>query len=327
MLTENLDDSVALLRTALHAPRFDEEPLARVKAQILASLRSDESDPQTLASRAWFATAFPDHPYGRPSDGALETVAALDADDLRAAHARLLTREGAVIGVVGAIDPDRAGRMVDTLLEGLPEDAPDLPPMTEVSEGGALEVIDFPAPQSTVMLGHAGPLRDDPDFMPAYVMNYVLGGGGFSSRLTTEVREKRGLAYSTYSYLAPLDRAGLYIAGVGTANERVAQAIDVIRDEWRRMAEEGVTDEELDKAKRYLTGAYPLRFDSNSKIAGILVGLQRDGLGPDYVDQRNDLVEAVTREDIARVAADLLRPEALRVVVVGQPEGVEPATQ
>jgi len=326
MLSDNLEDSVALLRLALTAPRFDPEPLSRVRGQILSSIRSDEADPNALASKAWFAAAFPDDPYGRPRDGTLETMAALTADDLRAAHARLLTRGGARVGVVGAIGADAAGAMVDALLGALPADPP--APLAPVTIAGAagVTVIPFDAPQSTVIFGHEGPLRDDPDFIPAYVMNHILGGGGFSSRLTTEVREKRGLAYSTYAYLAPLDRAGLYMGGVGTANERVAESLDVIRDEWRRMAEEGVSAEELRKAKQYLTGAWPLRFDGNAKIAAMLVGLQQDGFGPEYLDQRNGLVEAVTQEDIARVAARWLKPDALRFVVVGQPEGL-PAIQ
>ena len=326
MLSDNLEDSVALLRLALTAPRFDPEPLSRVRGQILSSIRSDEADPNALASKAWFAAAFPDDPYGRPRDGTLETMAALTADDLRAAHARLLTRGGARVGVVGAIGADAAGAMVDALLGDLPADPP--APLAPVTIAGAagVTVIPFDAPQSTVIFGHEGPLRDDPDFIPAYVMNHILGGGGFSSRLTTEVREKRGLAYSTYAYLAPLDRAGLYMGGVGTANERVAESLDVIRDEWRRMAEEGVSAEELRKAKQYLTGAWPLRFDGNAKIAAMLVGLQQDGFGPEYLDQRNGLVEAVTQEDIARVAARWLKPDALRFVVVGQPEGL-PAIQ
>jgi len=326
MLSDNLEDSVALLRLALTAPRFDPEPLSRVRGQILSSIRSDEADPNALASKAWFAAAFPSDPYGRPRDGTLETMAALTADDLRAAHARLLTRGGARVGVVGAIGADAAGAMVDALLGALPADPP--APLAPVTIAGAagVTVIPFDAPQSTVIFGHEGPLRDDPDFIPAYVMNHILGGGGFSSRLTTEVREKRGLAYSTYAYLAPLDRAGLYMGGVGTANERVAESLDVIRDEWRRMAEEGVSAEELRKAKQYLTGAWPLRFDGNAKIAAMLVGLQQDGFGPEYLDQRNGLVEAVTQEDIARVAARWLKPDALRFVVVGQPEGL-PAIQ
>jgi zinc protease len=323
MLSDNLEGSVALLRDALAAPRFDAEPLERVRAQILSKIRSDETDPNALAARAWFATAFPGDPYGRPEDGTAETVAAITADDLRAAHARLLTREGAVVGVVGDIGVEAAGALVDRLLADLPQAAPAAPAPTAVSAPGGVKVQPFDAPQSTVMFGHSGPLRDDPDFIPAFVMNYILGGGGFSSRLTVEVREKRGLAYSTYSYLAPMDRAGMLMGGVGTANARVSESIAVIRDEWRRMATEGVTEEELRKAKQYLTGAYPLRFDSNAAIASNLVALQRDGLGADYVEKRNGLVEAVTLDDIRRVAETWLKPENLFFVVVGQPEGLD----
>ncbi len=323
MLSDNLEDSVALLRLALTEPRFDDEPLGRVRGQILSSIRSDEADPDALSSQAWFSAAFPNDPYGRPRDGTLETVTALTADDLRAAHARLLTRGGARVGVVGAIDAAKAGAMVDALLGALPAEPPaKLAPVALAGEPG-VTVIDFDAPQSTVIFGHEGPLRADPAFIAAYVMNHILGGGGFSSRLTTEVREKRGLAYSTYAYLAPLDRTGIYMGGVGTANARVAESLDVIRAEWRRMAEEGVTAEELQKAKQYLTGAWPLRFDGNAKIAAMLVGLQRDGFGPEYLEQRNGLVEAVSLEDIARVAAKWLRPDELRFVVVGRPEGLD----
>ncbi len=323
MLRENVDESVDLLRLALTAPRFDEEPVRRVRAQILSGISSDETDPNAIANKAWFASAFPVDPYGRPSDGTPETVAALTADDLRAARLRVLNLDAAKIGVVGAISPEELGPLLDRLLGDLPRNKPAELPMAGVAQPGGMNVIAFDAPQSTVLFGHAGPLRDDPDFIPAYVMNYILGGGGFSSRLTTEVREKRGLAYSVYSYLAPLDRAGLYMGGVGTANAGVAQAIAVIRDEWRRMAEHGVTQEELDNARRYLTGAYPLRFDSNAKIAANLVAIQRDNLGIDYVTRRNALVEAVTTEDVARVAARWLRPDDLSFVVVGKPEGLD----
>ncbi|MFN3614835.1 MAG: M16 family metallopeptidase [Rubrimonas sp.] len=324
MLADNLQDSVALIREALTAPRFDDEPMARVRAQTLSSIRSGEADPNTLASQAWFAAAFPGDPYGRPTIGTAETVAALTAQDLRDAHGRLLTRANAIVGVVGAIDAQAAGEMLDALMGDLPEGpAPEsLPPVAVAAEPG-VTVIPFDAPQSTVMFGHEGPLRDDPDFIPIFVMNHILGGGGFTSRLTTEVRERRGLAYSVYAYPAPFDRAGVYLGGVGTANARVAESIEVITAEWRRLATEGVTDEELAKAQQFLTGAYALRFDSNAAIARNLVALQRDGFGPEYVEERNDLVNAVTTEDIARVAAKWLRPDALHFVVVGQPEGVE----
>lgn len=322
MLAENRDASVDLLRLALTEPRFDEEPVTRVKRQIISSLRSDETDPNAIAMKAWFEAAFPNDPYGRPSDGEAESVAGLTADDLRAARERLLNVGDAHIGVVGAITAEELGPLLDRLLGDLPNRPPADLPDAEFAAPPGVEVIPLDVPQSVALFGHEGILRDDPDFIPAYVMNYILGGGGFASRLTVEVREKRGLSYSVYSYLNPLDREGLVLGGVATANAAMKTSLDVIREEWRRMAEDGVTEEELDKAKRYLTGSYALRFDSNAAIANILVGLQAAGLPRSYVEERNALVEAVTVEDVERVARRLLRPDALFTVVVGEPEGL-----
>jgi zinc protease len=169
----------------------------------------------------------------------------------------------------------------------------------------------------------AGVEREDPDFFAAYVLNHILGGGGFESRLVTEVREKRGLTYGVYSYLSDKDAAQLWAGSVSSANNRVAEAITVIRDQWARLREEGVTEDELRDAKTYLTGAYPLRFEGNSQIANIAVSMQMDGLSPDYIANRNDMVEAVTLEEINRVARERLNPEQLTFVVVGQPEGID----
>ncbi|MEX2520973.1 MAG: pitrilysin family protein [Paracoccaceae bacterium] len=327
MLAENRDASVDLLRLALTAPRFDEEPLTRVKRQMISSIREGKTDPDTIAGKAFFAATFPGDPYGRPNGGTEESVAALEAEDMRAAAPRLLTVGGAHIGVVGAISAAELGTLLDRLLGDLPKDGPPTPEKTDAAPPPGVTVIDLDVPQSVAMFGHAGILRDDPDFIPAYVMNYILGGGGFNSRLTTEVREKRGLSYSVYSYLMPLDRAGLIVGGVASANQAMGESIAVIREEWRKMAEEGVTADEFDKAKRYLTGAYALNFDSNAKIANILVGLQSAGLPIDYPEIRNALVEAVTVEDIRRVARRLLNEDALSFVIVGRPEGVEGAAK
>jgi zinc protease len=322
MLVETLEPSVALLATALASPRFDPEPLARVKGQILSVIAESATEPDTVASNTWYAATFPGHPYGRTKDGSAESVAAITRDDLIAARARLLTRANARIAVVGAIDPEQAGRMIDTVLAGLEqgttlayERAGDTPPP-------GLQVIPLDVPQSAAIFGHAGLTRDDPDFIPAYVMNYILGGGGFSSRLMQEVRVKRGLAYGVYSYLAVRDETALYLGSVRTVNERMAETLEVIKAEWARMAAEGVTADELDGAIRYLTGAFPLSFDSNSKIANYLVYIQEENLGIDYIDRRNDLIKAVTLEDVKRVAARLLKPDQLSIVVFGQPTGL-----
>ena len=322
-LTENLDATVDLMRLAIMEPRFDEEPVARVKAQIISSIKSSETDPNAIAGKAFNEMGFPNDPYGRPSDGTIESVTALTVDDLRAARERLLNVGGAHIGVVGDITAEELAPLLDRLLGGLRNEPVEDLPMTEFKGQPGVTVIDLDVPQSVAVFGHAGILRDDPDYIPAYVLNYILGGGGFASRLTVEVREKRGLSYSVYSYLAPRDRAGLHLGGVATSNEYMKDSIAVIRDEWRKMAEEGVTQEELDKAKRYLTGAYALRFDSNSKIANILVGVQAAGLPIDYTETRNALVEAVTLDDIKRVAQRIMKPDELSIIVVGRPVGLE----
>lgn len=322
-LTENLDESFALLRTALIEPRFDPKQIERVRQQVISGLKSSSVDPNAQASKAWMKAMFGDGIYGRSTKGEIETVEALTREDIVAVYGRMVAKSRMIVGVVGDIDAPTLASLLDQTFGDLPEgEKLDTTPL-EVRQEGGMDLIRAEVPQSVAVFGHRGIMRDDPDFIPAYIMSYIFGGGGFESRLTTEVREKNGLAYSVYSYLSPLDRAGLYLGGVATANERVAQSLELIRQEWRRMAEEGVTEDELDRAKKYLTGAYALRFDSNAKIARYLVGLQGANLGIDYIDKRNGLVEAVTVEDIARVAKRILHPDDLYIVVVGNPENLE----
>ena len=307
---------------ALSAPRFDPEPVERVRKQILSGIAQEETEPGSIAQNTWWARAFPDHPYGRNAKGTVETVQSFGPDDFRAAHQRLMTTANAFVTIVGPVGPERAGAIVDQLLKDLPKgEKIDRPRLTRVPPVG-LHVVEQDVPQSVAVFGHGGLTRDDPDFFPAYVMNYVLGGGGFTSRLTEEVRVKRGLAYSVYSYLSVYNEAQLYMGGVQTANERIAESIEVIKAEWARMAEKGLTAEELRKAKTYLTGSFPLRFDSNAKIAKYLLFMQIEGLPKTYYDTRNAQIEAVTLEDTNRVAKRLLDPQALSVVVVGKPVGL-----
>ena len=322
MLLQNRDESLELFRLALQEPRFDAGPLERVKAQISSGIRQAETNPNSIASKAFLSAVFPGDPYGRRRSGTLKSVAGLSVDDLRATHKKLLTRKGLYIGVVGAISPEELAPILDKLFLSLPKDGPEPPKPPKLAIKPGVTVVKFKAPQSTVIFGHKGILRSDPDFIAAYVMNYILGGGGFASRLTEEVREKRGLAYGVYSYLSPRDRAGLYLGGVGTANKSVGKSIEIIKAEWARMAKGEVSQAELDKAKRYLVGSYPLRFDSNGKIAGFLVAAQRQKLGIDYIKRRNSLVEAITLDDIKRVAKRLLRADDLFFVVVGDPKGL-----
>lgn len=322
-LTENRDEAVALLRQTLHAPRFDQDALDRVRAQVISGLRSDAKDPRDIASSTFAAMAFGAHPYGTDGKGTVESVSALTRADMEAAREAIFARDRLYVGAVGDITAEELGALLDSLLADLPAQGAPMPGPAEVTISGGTTVVDFDTPQSVVIFGQKGIERHDDDFFAAYVMNQVLGAGGFESRLMEEVREKRGLTYGVYSYLAPKDLGAVYMGSVSSGNDRVAEAVSVIAAEWRRMAEKGVTPEELERAKTYLTGAYPLRFDGNGQIASIMVGMQMDDLPIDYIATRNDKVNAVTLEEANRVARELLDPDNLHFVVVGRPQGLE----
>ncbi len=324
-LTKNRDAAFDLLALALTRPRFDEEPVERIRAQIVAGLKRDMEDPDTVASRTIMLAFYPSHPYGRLVKGTLESVASISAGDLGRFVDERLALDNLVIGAVGDINPEELAALLDGTFAGLPEKAaPWKIPEAEPAATGATLVIEKAVPQSAIVFGHEGVKRDSPDFYTAYVMNHILGGGGFTSRLYYEVREKRGLAYSVHSQLYPLDFSALIMGGAGTANAQVSETLDVVRREWRRMADEGVTENELADAKTYMTGSFPLRFTSSGRIASILVGMQLDGLGIDYLDRRNSLIEAVTLDGVNRLAKGLLDPRRLTFVVVGEPEGLAP---
>ncbi len=249
-------------------------------------------------------------------------MAKLTRDDVVEAHRAALARDRMFIAVVGDVTPAELGPMLDRLLGGLPDIGRQMPGRAPWGLTGGATVVDFPSPQSVVLFGQRGIPRDDPDFFAAFILNEVLGGGGFSARLMEELREKRGLTYGVSTYLAPMNYGEVLMGQMSTANASVGQSIDLIREVWADMAAEGITEEELARTKTYLTGAYPLRFDGNGQIADILVGMQMEGLPIDYATTRNAKVEAVTLADVTRVAQRLLQPDALRFVVVGQPEGV-----
>jgi len=321
-LSENRDNALALLRDTIHNPRFDQTAIDRVRGQVISSLKSNAKNPDKIAQKAFSRMTFGDHPYGSDGAGTVDSVTALNRDDIVAAHGAVFARDRLYVGAVGDITAEELGALIDALLGDLPATGAPISGPAEVTLTGGVTVVEFDTPQSVAVFGQRGIERDDPDFFAAYVLNQILGGGSFESRLMEEVREKRGLTYGVYSYLSPRDLAATYRGGVSSANDRIAEAIKVIGDEWAKMAETGVTQEELNAAKTYLTGAYPLRFDGNARIASIMVGMQMQDLPIDYISTRNAKVEAVTLEDVNRVAADLLDPEGLRFVVVGKPEGL-----
>lgn len=322
-LSENRDEAVELLRQTIQEPRFDQDALDRVRAQVLVGLKSDLADPNAIAGETFAKLAFGDHPYGTNGKGTVESVSALTRQDMFAAHEAVFARDRLYVSAVGDITPEQLGEILDALLGNLPAEGAPMAAPTEVLLTGGTTVVPFATPQSVALFGQKGLDRHDEDFFAAYVLNQILGGGSFETRLMDEVRTKRGLTYGVYSYLVPRDLASTYMGSFASANEKMAEAVGVVRDQWLKTAEEGVTPEELQDAKTYLTGAYPLRFNGNGPIASILVGMQMDGLPRDYVVTRNDKIDAVTLEDVNRVAQELLDPEGLRFVVVGEPEGLK----
>jgi zinc protease len=321
-LSANQDEAFELLRLAVTSPHFDAVDMERIRDQVLSGLRRETTSPNDLASRRWWSTAFPGHAYGRPVRGTLESIPTITVADLRDYMRRVFARDTLKIAIVGDIDAATAGKFIDKVFGSLPAkaDLSDVPVMLPQGLGQKIS-IDLDVPQSVLILGGLGIARSDPDFMAAFVVNHVLGGGSFSSRLYREVREVRGLAYSVFSTLVPLEHAALFMTGTATRADRTGQTLDVLQSEIRRLAEEGPTEEELAKSKSFLTGSYALSFDTSSKIAAQLVQIQREGLGIDYIDKRNSLVQAVTMADVKRVARRLLDAGML-VTVVGRPQVV-----
>lgn len=315
-LSEHRDAAFDLLALALNAPRFDAEAVERMRAQSIAGRRRAEKDPDSIAGRLFSQTVFPGHLYGRNADGSEATIAKVTIDDLKALRSKIFTRKGLKIAVVGDVDAATLAPLLDKLFARLPAEGKLTPTPDVVPIAGAVVRQDAPIPQAVVRFGGPGLKRDDPDFIAAYVMNHILGGGSFSSWLYREVREKKGLAYSVSTGLATLQHAGLFLGSVGTRADKVEESLAIIRTEIARMRDVGPSDKELAEAKAFLIGSYPLRFDTSDKIAGSLLAMQIDDLGIDYIDKRNGLIEAVTIDDIRRVAKRLFAAEPT-VVTVG----------
>jgi len=322
-LSEKKDAAFELLRLAVTKPRFDAEPMDKVRGQILLGIRGDKENPGRIASNALLKTMLGDHPYARVPKGDADSVSTMKPEDLRNAWSEIFVRSQLQIAVVGDITAEELGPLLDKVFGALPEKGQQISvPDLKAPAKGSITIVERKIPQSVMSFAMPGMQRSDPDFITAYVMNFVLGDGGFGSRLMEEVREKRGLTYGIYTGLASWMNGGLLIGSVSTQNSKAGETLDVLRAELVKMSEKGPTEEELEQAKTYLTGSYALRFDSGSKIAGQLLGIQQDNLGIDYVKKRNDLINAVTVEDAKRVAGKLIDPDALTISIVGRPEGI-----
>ncbi len=322
-LSRNRDTAFETIGLALTQPRFDADAVERMRGSLVSSYLRNSRRPRYLAGRAFWSSAYPGHPYGRPVSGTEKSLGVIARADLQRFVADNFTRDSLFIGVVGDVTPAQLSVLLDKAFGGLPPNRkPRHMPAAGPKLPGGIVVERFDAPQSVAVFGQPGLPRRHPDYYAAYILNHIMGGGGFTSRLYREIREKRGLAYSVYSYLWPLRRSALMLGGVATQNARVAESVKIVRAEWAHMAREGPTAEELAAAKKYLTGSYPLRFSSSSRIADMLVGVQFEGLGRDYFAKRNGYIEKVTLADVRRVARSLLKPDRLTFFIVGKPAGL-----
>ncbi|HVZ90935.1 MAG TPA: pitrilysin family protein [Rhizomicrobium sp.] len=316
-LTSHAKEAFKLLGLALAHPRFDNDAIARVRAQMLQNLKQEDEDPAEVAARDFHLVFFGEHPYAHAPEGTAPGVNAVSRDDLRNFAASHWVRSGLDIAVAGDIDAATLSSMLKSTFGVLRASQPPLPPPPGRLGAPGLHIFAMPVPQPNAIFALPGMLRSHPDYIPAYVASYILGGGGFSSRLTSEVREKRGLTYDISTDVPALRRAGLIEGQVATRADAMGKTIAVVRDTFAKFSTDGPTAQELADAKTYLTGSYPLAFSSNVGIAAQLGAFQRAGLPVGYIAKRNALIEAVTLDDVRRVAKKWFDPKRLTVVVAG----------
>ena len=327
MLKDNKDEAFDLLHMALTSPHFDATDVERIRSQIVSGLRRDTTNPNALAGRKFLEIAYGDHPYGRQASGTLESVPTITVADMKDYVRRVIAKDTLKIAVVGDVDPATLGKLLDQTFGGLPAKA-SLTPVPDIvaAKPPQRAFVPLDVPQTVISFGGPGIMRNDPNFMAAYVVNHIIGGGGLSSRLYHEVREKRGLAYSVYQTLLWMDHSALFIGNTGTRADRAGETLDAVEKEIRRMAEEGPTQQELDEAKSYLKGSQMLQLDTSSKLASGLLQYQLDRLPIDYLEKRNAIVDAVTLADAKAVAKRLWGQGLLTVIVGRAPQAAaEPA--
>jgi len=322
-LSDTREEAIQLLKQALTRPRFDQEAMERVRKQIISIIASNQKNQNKIAQSKLYELTFPDHIYSSNGLGSTDKITLLNGNDLRQAHKVAITRDRISVSIVGDISEIQAIEMLDELLENLPNSSKLLPKRVRANLNLGTVLVDYPSPQSVAFFTFEGISRTDQDFFAAFVMNHILGGGGFNSRLMKKIREERGLTYSVNTSLAQYDHAELYLGMFQSSNDKISEAIEILKKEIALLANNGVNQEELDEAKKFLTGAYPLRFDGNVRIANILVGMQFMGLDKEYVKLRNVMVSEVTSEDVARVAKRLLSSKDFTLVIVGKPEGLK----
>lgn len=313
-LQEKADDAFHMLKTALQEPHFEADAFERLRRELLVQKKRAEQDPDQVALETLMAEAYKGHPYALSPSGTAETLPQVTLEDVKAAH-KNLHRGRLNVVVVGALSEERVSDLVDEVFGHLPLKDTMAPARISPLGGGMTKLVERPIPQSSIRMISPGLAFDDPDFMAAAVADHILGGGVFSSRLFVEVREKRGLAYGVWTMLAPSQRSSYMLAGVATRADKAEQSIAIINEQRERMAKEGPTMEELDAAKAYLMGSWPLRFDTMTKIASELALLRQQNVGPDYLTERNARLAALSLDDVKRAARRLYTSPPLTVIV------------
>lgn len=314
------NQALDLFTRILQQPDFPDAVLQREKSRIIAGLQEAATQPESISSKAFMQALYPTHPYRLDDSGEVETVGKVSRDDLMAFYQRYYGAKGAVVAMIGDMTRDEAARIADQLTAGLPkaDQAASLPTVPLPTAPKTLRIA-HPASQSHILLGYPGIKRGDPDLFPLYVGNYVLGGGGFVSRLTEEVREKRGLVYSVYSYFMPMAELGPFQIGLQTKKEQAEDALKLVRQTLQKFIQDGITEDELKAAKANIIGGFPMRIDSNSKILDYLAVIGFYKLPLNYLDEYNRNVEKVTLAQIKEAFARRVNPENFVTVIVGDP--------
>ncbi len=323
-VTKNRDLAFSLLQLALTQPRFDNDAVERMRDANLASIKDDMGNPAWLSARTFNGVVFEGHYYALPGAGTLESVPRITRRDLVDFVKTQFTLSGLRVSIVGDISKDEASLLIDKTFAALPATGPqktDAQP-AELQHQDKTIMLPLDTPQTYIATALPAVARNDANWHTAVVMNYILGGGSFDARLMREVREKRGLTYGIYSALLNMKYGNILQITLSTSNDKAQEALSVIRSELQRMANEGVTDSELADAKSYLIGSLPLELASTSDIANVLSSLQRDGLAPSYLTEREKAIKSVSADDVKKLAAQLLDPAKMTTILVGQPEGI-----
>ena len=325
-LSADKEKAFELLRLSMTEPRFDVADIERLRAEQLSGIRRQFSDPGWQARNALLSQLFTKHPYSQRRLGTLQTLPSITRKDILDFAAKHLARETITVAVAGDMTPDELAAALDKIFADLPAKA-QIKPIADIPEIKKMPtaLVRREGTQTEMLFALPGPKRNDPDYYATEVANYILGGGGFASRLMQEVRDKKGLTYGISTYLSPSEHAAIVGGSAAVVNPKAAEALNVILETMRRFHDVGPMPREVAAAKDFLTGAMPLALTSTDKIASFLVTMQREKLGRDYLDRYEKLIRSVSDNDIQRVLERFFNPDKMTIVMVGKPKGVVPA--